>query len=99
LASLGLVSVLLMTQKDYFIHPNNIVAENTSIVDEPVLSTSSVSATGTLTDELEAERPFQLMKIEALSQKSDVLLDSELNLMTRKTISVSHTPRALKNEM
>ncbi|MGK0305986.1 MAG: hypothetical protein ACI8UG_001737 [Gammaproteobacteria bacterium] len=52
MASLGLVSVLLMNQKDYFIHPNNIVAEDTSIVDEPVLSTSSVSATGTLTDEL-----------------------------------------------
>jgi hypothetical protein len=98
-ASVGLVSVLLMTQKDYLIHPNNIVAEDTSILNEPVLRISSVSATGTLTDELEVEQSSQLMKIEALSQKADVLLDSELNLMTRKTISVSQTPRALKNEM
>ncbi|MFT5924615.1 MAG: hypothetical protein ACI9LE_001614 [Paraglaciecola sp.] len=99
LASVGIVSVLLLTQKNYFIHPNNIVAEDTIILNEPVLSTSSVSATGTLTGVLEVEQSFKLMKIEASSEKADVLLDSELNLMTRKKTSVSQTPRALKDEM
>jgi hypothetical protein len=99
LASAGLVSVLLITQQYYFIHPNNIVAEDTGILNEPVLRTPSESATGTLTDVLEAEQPFQLMKIEASAQKADVRVDSELNLMTIKKISVSRTPRVLKDEM
>jgi hypothetical protein len=46
LASVGLVSILYLLQKD------------TSILNKPVLRTSSVGATGTLTDALWAEKHF-----------------------------------------
>lgn len=98
-ASVGLVSVLMITQKDYFIHPNNIVAGDTEILNEPVLRTTSESATDTSRDELAVEPSFQSMKIVASSQKYEVLLDSGSNLMARKKMSVSQTPTVLEEQI
>lgn len=98
-ASVGLVSVLMITQKDYFIHPNNIVAGDTDILNEPVMRTQSVSATETRTDELAVKLPFQSMKIVVSSQKHEVLLDSGSSLMARKKMSVRQTPTVLKEQI
>ncbi|MFQ3192336.1 MAG: hypothetical protein ACI936_003488, partial [Paraglaciecola sp.] len=98
-ASVGLVSVLMITQKDYFIHPNNIVAGDTDILNEPVLRTPTISATDTRKDELAVEPSFQSIKIVASSQKYEVLLDSGSNLMARKKMSVSQTPTVLKEQI
>jgi hypothetical protein len=98
-ASVGLVSVLMITQKDYFIHPNNIVAGDIDILNEPVLRTPTVSATDTRTDELAVKPSFQSMKIVVSSQKHEVLLDSGSNLMARKKMSVGQTPTVLKEQI
>jgi hypothetical protein len=98
-ASVGLLGVLLITQKDYFIHPNNIVARDTAILNEPVMRTPDISATEALRDELAAEQSYPSMKIVALTQNAEVLLDRESNLVVRKKMSVNQTPRILKDHM
>jgi hypothetical protein len=62
-ACVGVLGVLFMTQKNYFIHPNNIVADDTGLLNEPVLQATDISEFGTLKETFVTKPYFQEMKI------------------------------------
>ncbi len=98
-ASVGILGVLFITQRDYFIDPSNVVAGDAGILNEPVMRAPDISAAETLTEEITAEQSFQVMKMAASAQKHEGRLDKELIAVERKRMSISRTPKVLKEQM
>ena len=111
-ASVGLLSVLLMTQKDYFIHPNNIIAGDASILNEPVMQSRDIGAAEILAEEIATEQSVRAMAEEmvaeqsvgairmvASAQKYETVLDQELTAKARKSKAVRQTPEMLSELM
>jgi len=92
-ASVGLLGVLLLTQNDFFKHPNNIVATDTGILSEPVMQAPVIGATETLSEQREFEQSFESITIVASSQKYQGQADKEFSSVARKRMSVSQTPQ------
>lgn len=97
-ASVGFLGVLLITQRDYFIHPNNIITGDTGILNEPVMESPNVSIAETLSEEIAVSPSFQSMQI-ASAAKTEMSLDKKVTALTRKKIAVNQTPKVLKEQM
>ena len=97
-ASVGLLSVLMMTQKEYFIHPNDIVAEEAGNFNEPITFAADISAAEILADEIAAKQPFQSMKMTTSAQKHEVLLDKGSTAAVRTRMPVRQTPQMAENQ-
>lgn len=98
-ASVGLLGVLVMTQRDYFIHPVNVVSKDAGILTAPVMRAPNISKVEPMTEEITAEHSFESMQIAASAQKADEQLDKELSRVARKRISINQTPKVLKEQM
>lgn len=98
-ASVGILGLLFITQRDYFIHPNNIASEDAGTLNEPAMLAPDMSKTETFTEELVTKRSFQEMKMAVSSQKAEVLVDKEITAMARKRLPVMQAPNVLKEQM
>jgi hypothetical protein len=104
-ASVGFLGVLLITQRDYFIHPKNIFVGDAGVLNAPVMRGPDISEAESFTEALATVQSFQAKKIAASAQKYEILLDKEVLLdkkliaVERKIISISHTAKLLKEQM
>ena len=92
-ASMGFLGVLLITQQEYFIHPNNIVATDAGMLNEALMQATDINA-----DEA-AVKFFQREQTVSTAQKYEVLLDPKISAVTRKRISVNQTEKVLNEQM
>jgi hypothetical protein len=95
----GFLGVLLITQQEYFIHPNNIVATDAGMLNEPLMPATDINADEALTQKEAAEKSFQRERIVPTAQKYEVLLDPKISAVTRKKMSVNQTEKMLNSQM
>ena len=98
-ASVGFLGVLLITQRDYFVHPNNIVSEDADRLNAPVMQTPDSSKVARLTQEITAVQSFEAKKTQATTQKSELLFDKGFITVERKKLSVMPASKLLKEQM
>jgi hypothetical protein len=98
-ASVGLLGVLMMTQRDFFIHPNIIVTGDRGILSDPVTQPLDFSVAEALPIEIEAKQSFQAMKMATSTQKPEVLLDKKVTELGQKRMTVSLTRQASEEQM
>ena len=92
MSSVGLLGALMMTQKDYFIHPHNIVAGDRGILSDPVIqaSDSSVAKTPALEIEASASRVkmqqtlFEHLKKHQIRHAEFKITEKYLSVLTEK---------------
>jgi hypothetical protein len=87
-ASVGILSILFITQKDYFIHSNIIASGDPDIGEVEKFS-----------EELVAVQSFQANEAPASALKSEVLLDKGFVTAQRKNMSVSQTSKLLNEQL
>jgi hypothetical protein len=97
-ASVGLLGILFITQRDYFIHPNNIVAGDADMLNAPLMQTPSSSQVARLTEEITAVQSFKVEKAQATTQKSELLFDKDFSAVERKKRSVMQPSVLLKEQ-
>lgn len=98
-ASVGLLSILLITQRDYFIHPNNIVAEDAGIISEPVLKSADIMTNEIATEKLEVEPSLQATKMSASTQMQEQHLIKNNEGIARKRGSVNQSAEILEEQL
>jgi hypothetical protein len=98
-ASVGILSVLFITQKDYFIHSNNIAAGDAGIINVPVIGVPDISEVEIFSEELVAVKSFPVNKAPASALKPEILLDKGFVTAQRKNMSVSQTSKLLNEQL
>lgn len=77
-ASVGLLGILFITQRDYFINPSNIVVGETDIFNEPTMQVPDISQSEKYPQEIAVDQSFQEMKSVSSSSKSELLSYKEV---------------------
>lgn len=98
-ASVGILGVLFITQREFFIQPNNIVVNDAGIVNEPVMGSPDKSAPQIQSEEMAVEQSFKTMKMETKTQNSKTLLDQKLTAVARTRGGQSETLSALTEQV
>jgi hypothetical protein len=99
-ASVGILSVLFITQNKYFIAPTDVVAKDTGILNAPAMRAPNISMVEPLTEEVAAEQSFQVKQVAASAQKAESQLRKEnITITTMNRMSLSQTPKILKEQM
>lgn len=79
-ASVGILGILFITQRDYFMHPNNIAVRDAGISNGTISQAPNIKEEENSQQETAAVHSFQDMTSVASTQKYQVLLDSNLQL-------------------
>jgi hypothetical protein len=98
-ASVGILGLLFITQRDYFILPTNIVAGDAGILTEPVSLVPDISQSAKEAEGKAAEPSFQALQMTASAHKTEALLDEKLTAVVSKRMSISETPKVLTERM
>ena len=77
-ASVGLLGILFITQRYYFINPSNIVVGETDIFNEPTMQAPDISQSEKYPQEIAVDQSFQEMKSVSSSSKSELLSYKEV---------------------
>jgi hypothetical protein len=77
-ASVGLLGILFITQRDYFINPSNIVVGETDIFNGPTMQAPDISQSEKYPQEIAVDQSFQEMKSVSSSSKSELLSYEEV---------------------
>jgi hypothetical protein len=97
-ASVGFLGILFITQRDYFIHPQNIRGE-TGILNEPAILSPDLSIAEPLPEKIAVPSSFKSMQIAASAKKNEMLLEKKLKAVARSKIAINQTPKVLKEQM
>lgn len=98
-ASVGILGLLFITQRDYFIHPTNIVVGDAGILNEPVSLVPDISQSDEEKKVITSGSSFDAMPITASKQLAEVLLNEESASVASKRMSISKTPKVLNEQM
>ncbi|GAC19572.1 hypothetical protein [Paraglaciecola arctica] len=98
-ASVGILGLLFITQRDYFIHPTNIVAGDAGILNEPVSLVPDISQSAEEKKAITSGSSFDAMPMTASTHKAEVLLNEESALVASKRMSISKTPKVLNEQI
>jgi hypothetical protein len=77
-ASVGLLGILFITQREYFIYPSNIFVGETDIFNEPIIQAPDISQSEKHPQEIGVDHSFQEMKSVSSSSKSELLSYKEV---------------------
>lgn len=94
-ASVGFLGVLMITQRDYFIHPNDIVATDVGHLTQPGRDAPAVSVE-TMADDIATKQYLPSVQSEKMThsaQESKLQLSKRFKSMETKRMSASQTPQ------
>ena len=97
-ASVGILSVLLITQKDYFIHPNDIAATDVGKLYQPVLKENNISTVESRTYEEADQLALPALQRMVSVKKDEVMLEQKFTTSARKGMSIKQSPIVLKEQ-
>lgn len=98
-ASVGILGILFISQKDYFINPSNVVAGDAGILNAPVMRTPDISQADRFTQELSVAKSFETKKTLAYAQKSEERLEKRLIAVETKAMLIRQVPKVLEKQM
>jgi hypothetical protein len=98
-ASVGILSVLFITQKDYFIHPKNNVTGDVGILNKLLRQGPEIGTAKTLSDEVTTEQFIEESKMRVSAQKNEGLIDKKFTAMATKSVSIGKSPKMFKEQM
>jgi len=103
-ASVGILGILFITQRDYFVDPLNIIARDADIVHEPDMLTPNFIEAENLTEEIAADPAIKVKQMKASTQKPEMMLDEnplgkERTAEASKRMSFRQTSKVLHEPM
>ncbi len=99
-ASVGLLSILFITQREYFINPTHVVSNDVDLLNEPVIQqTPDMNMLEPETKESLVRPSFQAMQVTTSNQQVEEQLNKNYSDVVSKRASISSSAKELKEQM
>ncbi|WP_293748808.1 hypothetical protein [uncultured Paraglaciecola sp.] len=99
-ASVGLLSVLFITQREYFINPTHVASNDVDLLNEPVIQqTPDMNMLEPETEESLVRPSFQAMQVTTSNQQVEEQLNKNYSDVVSKRASISSSAKELKEQM
>jgi hypothetical protein len=98
-ASVCVLTILLITQRDYLIHPNQIDATDVSTLDVPVSKVPKISSVESFAEEKDEERSSRARQVTVSAQRDEVVSDQKYAALAKKSMSIIPTPKEHKEQL
>lgn len=98
-ASVCVLSILMITQKDYFMHPHHLDGNHVGKLDGPILGTPTISSADSYIENDESAQSSSPKKISLSVTKDKVILEKKYPEVARQSMSISESPQAPKERL